>query len=740
MIFSSIYIINLLILIFLSFNVIAASNINQFAICKPLTELAPHPPNISPVTGDSIQLFANDAVFQEKLGISTFSGNVLVQRQDQILNANTVIYNVNNEIVDAESDFTFWDKDFIIQGDKAQLRPNDEAEMDLVNYWLLTRRARGYAKKFTQVSKDVVRLEKATYTTCDPHKEVWRIDGRKIKLDQATEMGVARDVKLRIKGVPVLYLPYISFPLTDKRKSGFLFPEVGNSDETGTEFNIPYYINLAPNYDLTVTPRIMSRRGFLLNNEFRYLTEKTEGKLEIEYLPYDLSLKRERGSIGFFHNGAITDRFSTNIFINHVSDQRYFEELGSNITIASITHLEQRADLYYSGNGWMGLGRVQKFQVLDPNPAARPYQRLPQLMFQTVLPEFNRRLNFGMKAELVRFDRDIEVIKGAIGNRVDLKSTFSYPWRTPGTFVVPSLALRYTHYDLDHTEPNDEAATYNRMLFTTTLDSGLFLERPVNIFGKNMVQTLEPRVFYRYTPYSDQSEIPIFDTAPFELSYLQLFREENLSGPDRIEDGHRISVGVSSRLLGSETGLEHLRFSIGQYHYLNDRRVSLPNYPLPLEDNSSIVMELASEFAKDWRVSSTFRWNPNIDNTEYSVWRLQYNPDNEHIFNFSYRFRDRVLDQTDTSFIWSLGSRWNILGRVNYSLPDEKTLESFAGIEYRSCCWAIRAITRRYLNNIDGFGYYNGYFIQFQLTGLGKIGKKSNIFLQESIPGFYDNF
>ncbi len=739
MILSNIYI-YLLILIFLSSNVIAASNSNQFAICKPLTELAPHPPNLSPVTGDNIQVFANDATYQEKIGISTFSGNVVVQRQDQILKANTVIYNTNNEIVDAKSNFTFWNKDFIIQGSKAQIRPNDQAEMDLATYWLLTRRARGYAKKLTQVSKDIVRLERATYTTCDPQNEFWRMEGRKIMLDQAKEIGIARDVKLRILGVPVFYTPYISFPLTDKRKSGFLFPQIGNSDETGTEFNIPYYINLAPNYDLTVTPRIMSRRGFLLNSELRYLTEKNEGKLEIEYLPYDLSLQRERGSIAFLHNGAITDRLSSNIFINHVSDQRYFEELGSNITIASITHLEQRADLYYSGNGWMGLGRVQKFQVLDPNPAARPYQRLPQLMLQTMLPEYNRRLNIGMKAELVRFDRDTEVIKGAIGNRIDFKSIFSYPWRTPGAFVIPTLAWRYTHYDLDHTEPNDEAATYNRMLFTATADSGLFLERPLNIFGKNLIQTLEPRVFYRYAPYRDQSEIPIFDTAAFELSYLQLFREENLSGPDRIEDGHRISVGISSRLLNGDTGLEHLRFSIGQYRYLNERRVSLPNQALPLEDNSSVVMELASEFAKDWRISSTFRWNPNTQNTEYSVWRLQYNPDNEHILNFSYRFRDNVLDQTDTSFIWSLGSRWNILGRVNYSLPDEKTLESFAGIEYRSCCWALRAITRRYLNNIDGFGYYNGFFLQLQLTGLGKIGKKSGIFLQESIPGFYDNF
>lgn len=729
----------LLFFLFILSNAFAADTKNQFALCKAFRDIAPQPPDLPPLKEGIIQLFADDATVEEKLGMSTFTGNVLVLREDQILKSDLVVYNRNNEIVDAEGDFTLWDHDFIISGAKVQLRPDNKGEMTKANYWLLNRRAQGYAEKLTQISKDIVKLEKATYTTCDPNNEAWRFQGRKITLDKAKDTGTARDVKLRFFNIPIFYFPYISFPLSDKRKSGFLLPKMESSDETGMEFSIPYYLNLAPNYDATLTPRYMSRRGLLLNTEFRYLTKGSSGSLEFEYMPHDQAFGGERSSVYFMHNGT-TKNWSSNIYFNQVSDQRYFEELGTNITVASITHLEQRGDLYYHGAGWMGLGRVQQFQTLDRNPAARPYHRMPQLMLQTTLPEFNRRLNLGMRAELVRFDRDTEVIKGAIGNRLDLKSVFSYPWRTPGTFIVPKLSLSYTRYDLEEINAANETATHNRMLYTFSTDSGLFFERNVNLFSQELVQTLEPRIFYIYTPYKDQSDIPIFDTAPFDLSYLQLFREDNFAGPDRIEDKHQVSLGLSSRLLGGDTGLEHLRASIGQIYYFQDRRVTMPNQPVKTEPSSNIIVELASQFAQNWYMSSTFRWDPNTNDNNHTVWRLRYRSDNNRIFNFSYRFRDRFLEQTDISFYWPIGSRWNILARWNYSLPDEKTLESFSGIEYRSCCWAIRAIMQRYLNNIDGYGYSQRFLLQFQLSGLGTIGKKMDSLLELGIRGYYDQF
>jgi LPS-assembly protein len=712
---------------------------DNFSLCKPFSEVAPHRPELPPPEGDFVQLFADQGVVQEKLGTSTFTGNVFLQRLDQILSTPTVTYDRNKDVADAEEDFIFWDSDFIISGSSIQLRQENQGEMTNVDYWLLNRRVRGHAEKLIKASKDIIHLEQATYTTCDPNKEIWHLSASQMTLDNANSEGTARDMTIRILNVPVFYFPYISFPIGKKRKSGFLAPNFGSSDEAGMEFKIPYYLNLAPHYDATFTPRYMSRRGLLLETEFRYLTQQAEGHLELEYIPHDQAFGGNRTSFILKHNGSITERLLTDVNINRVSDRRFFEELGTNISVASLTHLERRGDLYYVGDGWLGTGRVQTFQTLDPNPAARPYHRLPQLLFQSYLPQWNRRLNMELKAEGVRFDRDIEIIEGPIGNRMDIQPILSFPWRTPGTFVEPKLSLRYTRYDLDNVVP-DQNITPDRLLFTFSTDSGLFLERDVSLWDNNLIHTLEPRLFYRYTPYRDQTDIPIFDSAEYDLSYLQLFRENRFAGADRVDDGHQMTAGLSSRLLGSATGLEYLRASVGQTYYFRDRRVALPEQTEQTDLSSTIITELATQFAQSWRLSSTFQWNPHTKNTEYSVFRLRYHPEDERIFNLSYRFRDYLLEQTDISFRWSLGRRWNVLGRWNYSLPEEKTLESFAGVEYNSCCWAVRTVIRRYLNRIDGSGYLNGFFLQFQLKGLGAVGRKVDSFLEERIPGYSDEF
>lgn len=717
----------------------AVAEPDELSLCKPLSEIAPTRPDLPPPIEDFIRLSSENAVVHEKLGTSTFSGNVFVQRGEQILSTPHVTYDRQKEIIDADKDFLFWDSDYVIKGTSAQLRSNNKGDMKDVEYWFLKRRARGQADKLTKDSKDIIHLEQASYTTCQPEHEFWRLDTESMTLNNATAQGTARNVKLRILDVPVFYFPYLWFPLGNERQSGFLAPNLGSSDEAGFEFSIPYYLNLAPNYDATLTPRLMSRRGLLLGGEFRYLTQASGGELKLEYLPYDNSFREERSSLAFKHNGLIGKRWLTSIDLNYVSDRRYFEELGNNISVASITHLERRGDLTYFGNGWGFLGRLQTFQTLDTNPAARPYQRLPQLLFKTYLPEFNRRFNVGMKAEWVRFDRDISYVDGPIGNRLDVGPVVSYPWRTPGTFVVPKLSLRYTHYDLDNVNADDET-THNRFLYTFSTDSGLFFERDINWLNTSLVQTLEPRLYYRYTPYEDQANLPLFDTAEYDLSFLQLFRENRFSGTDRIDDGHQLTFGLSSRLLGSTTGAEHLRASIGEIFYFRDRQVTLPGQTEETDASSSIITELAAQFADSWQTSSTVRWNPYDQNMEHSVLRLRYRPENERIFNISYRRREESIEQTDLSFYWRLGRRWKILGRWNYSLPSEKTLEAVGGLEYSTCCWAMRAITRRYLNNIDGFGYLNGFFLQFQLTGLGNIGKAADSFLEQRIPGYYDQF
>ena len=728
------------IIIFLLANYLFTTNVlAESALCKPFIETVPNRPELSPPTDESLQLFADEVQIKEKLGLSTFTGKVILQRADQILSTPTISYDRNQDIIDTEEEFIFWGKNFIINGSAIKLYPEKRSEIENANYWLLDRRIRGHAAKLIQESEDIFHLEQASYTTCDADNEVWNLFAEKMTLDRNTSEGTAHNITINILDIPVFYFPYISFPIGNQRKSGFLAPNIGSSDEAGTEFSIPYYLNLAPNYDATITPRYMSRRGLLLETEFRYLTPKNTGRLELEYIPYDQAFGDNRSSALFQHNGFINKRWITELNINYTSDRRFFEELGTNISVASIIHLERRGDLRYIGDGWQALGRLQTFQTLDPNPAAQPYHRLPQFLVQTTLPKRNRQFNFGLKAEWVQFERNIEIMDAPTGRRIDVQPTISFPWRTPGTFIQPKLSLRYTIYDLDNLTTTDNKSP-DRFLGTFSTDSGLFFERDLNLANTNFIQTLEPRLFYRYTPYKDQTNIPIFDTAEYDLSFLQLFRDNNFAGSDRVDDAHQISFGISSRLLETTNGMEYFRASLGQAYYFKERRVTLPEQLEKLDASSNIILELATQLSKQWQITSTMRWNPHENETEHSVLRVRYRPDKKRIFNLSYRLREQILEQTDLSFHWLVNSRWNVLGRWNYSMPTEKFLDSFLGIEYQSCCWAVRAITRRYINKIDGDGYLNGFFLQFHLKGLGSVGKNANSFLEQGIPGYNDQF
>ncbi|OQW92436.1 MAG: hypothetical protein BWK79_14630 [Beggiatoa sp. IS2] len=527
--------------------------LEEFTLCRPYADLAPARPNLPLVTDEAIRVFADSTTMHEKQGIASFSGNVLLQRADQILSTPAIIYERNRDIVEADNDFTFWDKNFVISGKRLQLRPQHQGTLEDTTYWLLNRRGRGTAKKIIQENQDIVHLEQSSYTTCDPDNEMWRLNVHDLTLDNATATGTAYHVTVRFLNMPLFYMPYLSFPLDKERRSGFLPPSAGSSDEVGFEMSIPYYWNIAPNYDATLTPRFMTKRGILLKTEFRYLTVANGGTVTMEYLPNDRVSDENRSSFAFIHNGALTDRLTTDINFNYASDERYFEELGNNLSMASTTHLERRADLMYRGDGWDILGRLQAFQTLDRNPASRPYKRFPQLVFKTTFPERNRQLNTESTVELVRFDRDTDMTTGPVGERLDVNTSASWPWRTPGAFFVPKLSLLYTRYTLDN-QKDELANNPSRALFRITADSGLFFERNTNFLNTALLQTLEPRLFYRYTPYKDQYDLPIFDTALFDLSFGQLFRDNRFNGTDRVDDGHQTALALTSEIIRRRDG------------------------------------------------------------------------------------------------------------------------------------------------------------------------------------------
>ncbi|MEZ5672500.1 MAG: LPS assembly protein LptD [Thiotrichaceae bacterium] len=704
-----------------------------------MTEFSPDRPVLSPIEDENIHLVADEGVILEKQGIATFTGNVLLQRFDQILQTDHLVYNRNTDEVTTKDNFTFWDKNYVIKGNQLHLAKNQQGDMQQATYWLLNWRGHGQADKVIQQNQNIINLENSTYTTCDPENIVWHIKAATTELNKAEGVGVSRDASLRLFDIPIFYTPYLSYPLNNQRKSGFLPPSIGNSDQVGAELSLPYYFNLNPSYDATLTTRLMSRRGVALKGQFRYLLDEHTGQWDAEYSPYDRSYGGSRSSIALKHTGKLATHWITDINFNQVSDRRYFEDLGNTLSVASLSHLEQRADALYSGVGWNFLTRVQKFQTLDPNPAARPYYRLPQLLLKTTLPVKNRQFNMAATAELVRFDRDTDIIPSPVGNRLDVNTIFSYPYRTAGTFIIPKLSLRHTQYQLDNQDATVKDSL-SRSLFTISLDSGLFFERDVHWFDNNLLQTLEPRIFYRYTPRRTQTDIPIFDTAEYDLSFNQLFRDNRFSGADRVDDGHQVTFALTSRLAQQHDGTELLRASVGQIYYLSDLTVNLPNQPIETNNSSSIVTELASQYHA-WQAQATWRWNPHAGDTEYSALRLRYHPDSEHIINFGYRLRKNSLEQTDISFYYPLHPQWRMLGRWNYSLQDHKDVEILAGLEYESCCWAIRTVFRRYINPLTDRSYSNGIFLEFEFKGLGSVGKKAkDLLCMKVFLAFATNF
>lgn len=716
-------------------------------LCRPVTDVTPPLPSLPPPPpSDKIRLFADQALVKENEGISTFQGNVLVQRNNRVLQAEFVTYDRQADKLEANNKFTFWDEQFLLQGEHLKLYGNDRGEMRDAHYWLLKEfredfgYGRGFAQFIRQKDKDHLRLTNTSYTTCQQETPIWELNAQETYLDNENAIGESWHTVVRVLGIPVFYTPYLSFPLNNDRKSGFLSPSVGSSNKVGTEFAVPYYFNLHPSYDATLTPRIMSKRGLQLHGEFRYLTATSGGQLEAEYLHHDKTYGDQRSSVAYRHSGTFLQSWYSDITLNHASDNDYFTDLGSNLRMASITHLEKRGDLYYFGNGWVGLARLQTFQTLDDNPYARPYSRLPQLALKTNIPEANLAVNVEGEIDFSQFDRDVTITPGATGRRFNSYLALSYPWQTPGSFIIPKISAHYTRYDLENVLANQQSRI-RRTLPSYSLDSGLFLERPLQFNNKAYLQTLEPRLLYRYTPYEDQTGIPIFDTAPYDLTFNQLFRETTYSGPDRINDANQLSIGLTSRFLEKRTGREQFRGSIGQIRYFDEQQVTMPGHSPPIEDSSSFIAELAAYYDKVWMGSTTYRWNPHDSNSEYSVWRLRYQDvDNQHLLNFSYRLREKKLEQTDIAWYWRLNPRWKVLGRWNYSLHYETELETFLGVEYQSCCWAVRAIARRYLDDLQQEDYVNGFFLQVQLRGLGGIGKQADEFLEHSIPGYYDDF
>ncbi|MGQ0658734.1 MAG: LPS-assembly protein LptD [Chromatiales bacterium] len=695
-------------------------------------------PGFASLEGDEATLIQN--------GTSVFSGNVELVRDDHTLRTDRLTYDEPNAVVDARGHTRLWSGSLFWEGEHANVDlGQDRGILENGSYRLLDRHGRGEAAYVEHdMNKDLSKLREVTYTTCPGETPAWKLSARKLFLDHREEWGSARDVVLRVKGVPVGYTPYISFPLSDRRKSGLLPPTFGGSRDSGFDITLPYYWNIAPNYDATFFPRALGSRGLMLGGEYRYLLPTLGGEVVGNYLPNDSRFNHEdRWLVQFRHNqGFDENRGRLGVDFNNVSDDEYLEDFGNSLALSSTRFLNRNAYVTHGRDWWSVHGRVNSYQSVDPTlPGAnRPYDYLPQVFYRTNFRRLTRHVNFQVHGETTYFDREASVT----GGRFDLKPFVSFPFETPGSFLIPKVTLEQTWYALDgDTAGGDQPS---RTVPALSVDSGLYLERPLSLGGAVLLHTIEPRLFYLYRPEVEQDDIPIFDTNEYDFSFSQLFRENRFASIDRLGDANSLTLAVTSRLLEETTGLERLRLSVGQIYHLADREVVLPGQRKIDDPVSEIVAEAYAELTPAWSIGGTLQWDPNDNETDKSAVRLRYRPGDNKIVNFDYRFRSPVnvsrnstsIEQTDFSFRWPLSDNWSMLGRWNYSLPDNQTLETVAGIEYESCCWGVRLVGRRFISTSEG-AYDNALMMQIVLKGLGGIGSVSS-YLKKNIPGYTNEF
>ncbi|MEL0082159.1 MAG: LPS-assembly protein LptD [Gammaproteobacteria bacterium] len=675
---------------------------------------------VTEVTADESETLEKDLI--------EMRGHVDVRRDGTQITSETMVYDQLLDEVDARGAVFLRDSDLAVEGSSLQMNLlTDAGTIENANYALREKRARGKAVRIIRHSSSVIDLESASFTTCPPGRQDWQLLADKFTLDQAAGVGKAKNMTLKLKGLPIFYTPYASFPLSDERKTGFLAPSFGSSSDDGTELVTPFYWNIAPNYDALITPRYLEKRGLLTEVSFRHLLKKNSGITNLAYLPDDDLTGEDRKAFFWELDGKLNSRVSYNIDYNYVSDDEYFEDFGDDLTSTSITHLRRQLTTRYSGNGWNLRANFEGYQTID---GTKPYQRLPQITFFTDGELADGLLNYELNAESTWFDSDTRVD----GSRIDIYPELSLRHERPAYFVEPSLGLRYTSYDLDNQLAGLDDSP-DRFTPIVSLDSGLFFERDVNLWGLGLLQTLEPRAFYLYVPEKDHDDIPRFDTNEQDINYSTLFATNRFSGADRQGDANQLTLALTTRML-SNGGSELLKASLGQIIYFEDREVRLASAtPADNDSTSEYVTEVSARLSRHLSTRATWQWDPDLEASTKTSVNFAYRRDDKHIINLGYRSRINNLEQTDLSVAWPIVGDWSFVGRSNYSLKEDKSLDSFAGFEYDSCCWALRVVSRHWVKDIDD-DMNHALMVQVELKGLTSLGNPVRDLLVDGILGY----
>ena len=734
---------------------------------------------------EAMQVQSNKADFVEQQG-AIFTGDVQLIQKGQQVNAQYLQYNQDTGDARFKDSVVFKSSNANMAAKSLHYNTQTgQATLNGATYVFPESHMRGEAQRLEMdgtSNKESATLYDASYTFCEPGHNDWDIKASEIHLNPAEHYGEAFHGRLRIAEIPVLYLPYFRFPMSENRLTGFLNPEISlstagtdaaNLEIRVNQFATPFYINIAPNYDDTITPRFLDGHGILLENEFRYLNALGEGEISVSYLGNDEASdkadtdaeqrEKERWSQALKHSKRFAQHWSHTIDYSKVSDEDYEDDFSRTGFINRTSHLKQNTEVNFNNGQWQFLTRAESYQTIDENiaDANKPFHRLPQVLLKRLSDNQYNQFNYEFSLDATRFTRDHENLSGVSnmdGERAHSGLTLSYPLYVTYGFLKPKLEMSHTQYSFQNLDSTAVTNGYkdevSRSIYTASVDAGLFFDRDVNLFGQGFIQTLEPRIMLAYTPFEDQSQIPIFDTTQTSFSYSQIFNANRFTGLDRIGDTQQISLGLTSRFL-NELGQEVFRASIGQIHYLDDQQVLLApgsSNTTETEDSSSLAGEVEWQVTEYLRSKLDIQYKTDAEANEEPVEKasaqIAYKNPDDMIFNMNFsQVEASRQKQVGIGFFAPVNDRWAFFGQKKHDIypysdadkqikEDENLLniEGILGFEYQNCCWRAQVTYEEHTLSDSTKDYQ--LMLQVHLKGLGILGGNSDDILRERIYGY----
>ncbi|TNF59171.1 MAG: LPS-assembly protein LptD [Burkholderiales bacterium] len=712
------------------------------------------------VRGQTIEGQADGAIAVE--------GQAELRRHDTVIRADRLEYDRRDGQTRATGDVLINRSGDRIQGSSLELNiETQQGSLEQPQFQLLRNEAKGDASRLEFLEKDRFRVHDARFSTCprppgEAWKPEWLVRASRIDLDEAQDVGTAVGAVVEFQGVPILAAPYLSFPLSDRRKSGWLPPSIGVDSQSGLELTVPYYLNLAPNFDATLQPTIMTKRGIDLGAEFRYLQPDYSGMLRASWTPDDRLREDDRWSYAFEHRQdlpglmGVRSPVRLDLGLNRVSDSNFWRDYPRALTSLTSRLLESRASLGWNQGPWsLSLGANAWQTLQDPDSVITPpYDRLPTLgmMYrredQTIAG--SRGWDWSVQGEWTRFRRSAFAAGSSAeeGDRTLLVGEITRRWGTHGWYVQPRLRLHAAHYR--YADDSGRTVSDARLLPTFSTDSGLVFERQARFFGRDVLQTLEPRLFFTWTPFRDQSGLPNYDASNLDFNFASIFTEHTIGGNDRIDDARALTLGVESRIFDPGSGMELARIGLAQRYLLADQQVTLDDVPVT-DRFSDILLGARVQWSPRWSTDLNLRYRPGDGSAIRTTLGARYMPGPYRVLSVAYRQQIDASEQVDIGWQWPLSDlfgrapdpvrgkalgpgQWYGLGRMNYSVPDKKIVDLVAGFEYDAGCWIGRLVLERL--QLDRVSANERVLLQLEFNGFSRLGASSLKTLSNQIPRY----